>query len=203
MVDERRRNPRSSGPKSRTGPGRTRPAGRGVSPAARRTTSAQRPARPPRRRPRFTGRAAILVLVLAVLTVSYASSLRAYLTQRDHLEALRAEIETTQADIYALEREKRRWQDPAYVEQQARERLDYVEPGEIPWQVIDEDGRALGGNGSLSDPAEPEAEVPTAWWESTWSTVEFAGDPQEAAEDNPPPADEIEAPPGQEPEDQE
>ena len=38
-----------------------------VPPARQRTT----------RRPRFTGRAAVLVLVLAVLTVSYASSLRA------------------------------------------------------------------------------------------------------------------------------
>ncbi|WP_052336855.1 FtsB family cell division protein [Nocardioides alkalitolerans] len=202
MADERRRKPRSSHPRSRTGPGRTRPAGRGAPSAARRP-SAQRPTATARRRPRVTGRAAILLLVLAVLTVSYASSLRAYLTQRDHLEALRSEIDSTQADIYALEREKRRWQDPAYVEAQARERLDYVNPGEVPWQVIDENGRPLGSDSSLSDPARTEDEVPTAWWDSTWDTVEFAGDPQEAAEDNPPPADEIEAPPGEEPEDQE
>ena len=39
--------------------------------------------------PRLTGRAAVLVLVLAVLTVSYASSLRAYLQQRSHIGDLK------------------------------------------------------------------------------------------------------------------
>jgi hypothetical protein len=44
------------------------------------------------KRSRFTGRAAVLVLVLAVLTVSYASSLRAYLQQRAHIGDLKAQI---------------------------------------------------------------------------------------------------------------
>ena len=54
--------------------------------------AAARPSRPDgarARRPRFTGRAAVLVLVLAVLTVSYASSLRAYLQQRSHIGDLK------------------------------------------------------------------------------------------------------------------
>ena len=40
-------------------------------------------------RPRFTNRMAILVLVVAVLVVSYASSMRAYLQQRSHIEDLK------------------------------------------------------------------------------------------------------------------
>ena len=39
-------------------------------------------------RPRFTNRMAILVVVLAVLVVSYASSMRAYLQQRDQINDL-------------------------------------------------------------------------------------------------------------------
>jgi len=50
-----------------------------------------------RRRPRLTGRAAILVLVVAVLTVSYASSMRAYLQQRAHIKDVKEQIATRQA----------------------------------------------------------------------------------------------------------
>ena len=47
------------------------------------------PGEPPAR-PRFTGRAAVLVLVVALLMVSYASSMRAWLDQRHHLATLGA-----------------------------------------------------------------------------------------------------------------
>ena len=66
-------------------------------------------------RPRFTNRMAVLVLVAAVLVVSYASSMRAYLEQRSQISDLRAQIASSQTDIEALEREKRRWDDEAYV----------------------------------------------------------------------------------------
>ena len=55
----------------------------------------------------------MLVLVLAVLTVSYASSLRAYLQQRSHIGDLKAQIAEREASINDLEREKKRWDDPA------------------------------------------------------------------------------------------
>ncbi|MBA3781421.1 MAG: septum formation initiator family protein, partial [Nocardioides sp.] len=62
-----------------------------------------------RRRPRLTGRAAVLVLVLAVLVVSYASSMRAYLQQREHISDLKSAIAERETSINELEREKRRW----------------------------------------------------------------------------------------------
>ena len=92
------------------------------------TARVRRPS--PSARPRFTNRMAILVVVLAVLVVSYASSMRAYLQQRAHINDLRAQIDSSERDIKALEREKRRWQDDAYVETQARERFGWVMPGE-------------------------------------------------------------------------
>ena len=82
---------RVSAPAARAGPGRAARTGRPAAAAAavadtRRTAAGARA----RRRPRLTGRAAILVLVLAVLAVSYASSLRAYLQQRVHIVELKA-----------------------------------------------------------------------------------------------------------------
>jgi hypothetical protein len=130
------------------------------------------------------------VLVLAVLAVSYASSMRAYLEQREHLESLRASIEESQENIEALRREKRRWKDPAFIEAQATQRLSWVMPGEISFQVIDEDGRALDHADTLSDPDGIDVENEPAWWETAWQTVEAAGHP----EDVPNPVEEIDPP---------
>ena len=135
------------------------------------------------RRPRFTGRAAVLVLVLAVLTVSYASSLRAYLQQRSHIGDLRAQIAEREASINDLEREKQRWNDPAYVKAQARARFGYLMPGESGFEVIGVDGEPLEVQATLNDPSEVIKTMPKAWWTAAWESMELAGNP-------PPPAEE-------------
>ena len=142
----------------------------------------------------MTGRAAILVLVLAMLMVSYASSLRAYLEQRQHLATLRAEIASSQSDISRLEREKKRWSDPAYVRTVAHERFGWVLPGEIGFQVIGKDGKPLGHTDTLSDPtAVTEANRPL-WWQAAWGSVVAAGKKPVDQSDVPPPATKIGAP---------
>lgn len=171
------------GPSRPQRPGPRTP-GRGAARGASATTA------PPR--PRFTGRAAILVLVLAVLTVSYASSMRAYLEQRAHLEALDTQIAQSEADIEALEREKERWEDPAFVRAQARERFGWVLPGEIGFQVIDENGEALDHEDSLPDVEVETEEEPPPWWQTAWDSVEAAGNPEDI-EDEPQPIRRIRA----------
>ncbi|GAA1166146.1 cell division protein DivIC [Nocardioides aquiterrae] len=158
--------------------------------AAPRVVAAPAPAAGARRQ-RFTGRAAILVLVVAVLTVSYASSLRAYLQQRSHIEDLKSQIALRQASISDLEREKERWQDPAYVRQQARE-LNYVMPGETSYVVLDENGEPLEQNSRLTDPSTVARKPPTAWWSTAWQSVEIAGNPPRP---EPPPAAKIDEKP--------
>jgi cell division protein FtsB len=138
-----------------------------------------------RRRPRFTGRATVLVLVLALLTVSYASSMRAYLDQRSHIGDLKSQIALREARISTLEREKRRWQDPAFVRQQARQ-LNYVMPGETSYVVLDEDGKPLDSEAELSDPATVARKAPTAWWSTAWKSVQLAGHPPKVEKQQPP-----------------
>jgi cell division protein FtsB len=123
-------------------------------------------------RPRLTSRAAVLVVVLAVLAVSYASSLRAYLEQRSHLAALEEQISASEENIASLEREKRRWDDEAYVISQARARFAFGFPGETGYQVLDEDGEPLDHEDTLSAPKE--LDVPE-WWETTVDSIEAAG----------------------------
>ncbi|CAA9337719.1 MAG: hypothetical protein AVDCRST_MAG24-1131 [uncultured Nocardioidaceae bacterium] len=117
----------------------------------------------------------MLVLVVAGLMVSYASSFRAYLDQRHHIEQLEARITESRTEIASLEREKVRWKDPAYVVAQARARFAFGFPGEIGFQVLDEDGKPLDHEDSLSDPTR-EAEDPE-WWQETVSSIEAAGNP--------------------------
>jgi cell division protein FtsB len=173
--------PGARGTRPRAGGTRT-PAPRSEPAPAAAGPTATRPPRATARRPRFTGRAAVLVLVLAVLTVSYASSLRAYLQQRSHIGDLKAQIAEREASITDLEREKRRWEDPAYVKAQARARFGYLMPGEQGFEVIGADGKPLEAQATLNDPDEVIKTVPKAWWTAAWESMELAG--------NPPPPDE-------------
>lgn len=144
-----------------------------------------------RRRPRLTGRAAILVVVLAVLAVSYASSLRAYLQQRAHIGDLKGQIAERRASIDELEREKERWSDPEFVRQQARERIGYLTPGETSYVVLDANGDPVApgdGRAELTDPDTVAQEPPATVYSDLWDSVKLAGDPPEQ---EPPPLAEI------------
>ncbi len=185
-MSESRRTPNTgSGPRGRSGPGRPAVPRRARASPASVTSQAADGRRPPIR---LTGRAAVLVLVLAVLTVSYASSLRAYLQQRADIGALKEQIAERSTSIDDLEREKRRWQDPAFVRAQARERFGYLMPGETAFVVLDEDGRPLEPESELSDPSTVGDQTPEAFWVDTWDSIELAGHP---ADPPPPPAREI------------
>ena len=165
----------SRGPRGRTGPGRGPGAPRPARPAPPRPAQAAAAAERPHSR--LTGRAAVLVLVIAVLTVSYASSLRAYLQQRSHINDLKTSIAQHEANIDALETEKERWEDPAYVAAQARERLGYVMPGEKAYLVLGEDGKPLEPASELQDPTTVITTSSTPWWSDGWASVELAGNP--------------------------
>jgi hypothetical protein len=122
----------------------------------------------------------VLVLVVAVLVVSYASSMRAYLDQQSHLDQLRESIASSQANIDQLQREKRRWKDPAYLEAEAHRRLGWVMPGEVGYQVIGVDGEPLSADDdSLSDPDAVDDVDEPEWWQTAWGTMEAAGNPED------------------------
>lgn len=127
-------------------------------------------------RARLTGRAAILLLVLAVLAVSYASSVRAWLHQRGEINALTSEIAQRKADLQELEQSKRRWHDPAFIKTQARLRFGWVMPGETGYRVIGDDNEIIAdGANQLADPDTVLPRDEPEWWESGWGSVVEAG----------------------------
>jgi hypothetical protein len=113
---------------------------------------------------------------MAVLAVSYASSTRAWLRQRSEINTLTAQIADQQAQVDALEKEKRRWKDPAYIRMQATSRFGWVMPGETGYRVIGDNGEVLdNGMSSLSEPVPPDQGVGDHWWDDAWGSVLAAG----------------------------
>jgi cell division protein FtsB len=137
----------------------------------------------PASRAKLTGRAAVLLLVVAVLAVSYASSVRAWIHQRGEINTFEAEIAHREAAIAELRLEKERWRDPAYIEIQARLRFGWLMPGETGFRVIGEDGEVLDtGQGELSEPVEVSTSAEQEWWQTAWGSVVEAGKtPEEIA----------------------
>jgi hypothetical protein len=120
-----------------------------------------------------------------MLVVSYASSMRAYLRQREPTTDLTSQIAQAEADIAAARREQRRWSDPAYVEQQARERFGWLLPGETGYQVIDANGKPLTGHDELTDPASIAPSKPDAWWTKVRASLDAADHPEKLVKPKP------------------
>jgi hypothetical protein len=114
--------------------------------------------------------------VLAALVVSYASSLRAYFEQRHEIQSLQDSIRSSQSHITAMQREKQRWGDDAYVIAQARARFAFGFPGEIGYQVLDANGKPLDHEDSLTDPKRSGDGKPE-WWQTTLTSIDTAGHP--------------------------
>lgn len=183
---------RSGGPRParpRPGSGRPRsaePARRGRAGADAGASRGGHPDAAPPRRASLTGRAAVLALVLGVLAVSYAYPLRAWYDQHGERAELRAEAERLEAEVAVLETQLRLWDDPAYVQAQARERLGYVLPGEVGYVVVDETGEPETELGPDGLPVDIEGE----WYSRLWTSIEAADGPPPGAADGPPEADE-------------
>jgi Septum formation initiator len=116
----------------------------------------------------------VLALVLGILAVSYAYPLRAWWEQHSRVAELEAEQESLADEVAALEAERDRWEDPAFVRMQARERLGLVTPGEVGFVVVGEgDGptEVLIGEG---DEAVTSVETEGPWWSRLLASVEAA-----------------------------
>jgi cell division protein FtsB len=129
----------------------------------------------------LTARAIALAVVLLILTISYASSLRIYFAQAHEIAATKAEIAERQQRTVVLEGELAKWQDVNYIRTQARERLGWVIPGEIGYKVVDAQGKPLGGGAEISaEAAEPVEPAGDAWWAKLWGSVAAADQPAPA-----------------------
>lgn len=124
-------------------------------------------ARPVARRSKLTGRAALLALVVCSLVVALAYPTRLYISQRSEIAEQQRQAEEARARVERLRDLKARWQDPAYVERQAREHLHYVRPGETGYTVADDSGHRTRSSSGGERPDRP-------WYSKLWDGVDRA-----------------------------
>lgn len=163
---------RASSPRSRTRPG-------GPSGPGRAAASPKPRIEPAKARGSFIGtlswRSAVLAVVVVLALAVLLPSLRVYFGQQEDLRALRADAAQAEADVTELQADVGRWNDPAYVVAQARERLAYVFPGETPYRVVDPelvDSTAAPVAGAIEEPTVPDREP---WYSNLWNSIEDAG----------------------------
>jgi len=125
----------------------------------------------------LTARAIALAVVLLILTISYATSLRIYFAQAHEIASTNAEITERQQRIRELQGELARWGDETYVRTQARDRLGWVVPGETGFAVVGADGKPLGGGAKITAETTPDESAQDAWWSKLWGSVQAADRP--------------------------
>ena len=115
-----------------------------------------------------------------MLAMALIPALRSTLSQQGQINALRERIAQQRQTVAALQQEEQKWTDPAYVEQQARERLKFVRVGERSFTVIDgEAAPDLTGGAPIAAPAKTStASIP--WYGQLWQSMVIADTPSSA-----------------------
>jgi cell division protein FtsB len=143
-------------------------------------------------------RAAILAVVVCVLTLTIAGPVRTYFAQRTEMKQLADAQTQLRSQIADLQQQKIKLGDPVYIAAQARERLGFVMPGDIPYQVQlpPGDTPAEAVPGGPVDPTKPPSGQP--WYTSLWHTIADAPHGVSQIPQGPDLSPAPELPPGQE-----
>jgi cell division protein FtsB len=130
------------------------------------------PRAPERDRPKFTSRAAVLAVVLCAIALSLAYPVREYIGQRRQIDQLTAQRAAIVLNVHRLQDEDRNLSSPAYVEQQARDRLHMCLPKQTCYVVI--------AGKKYRAAAAPVHHRVTPWYERLWHSVRTANKPPAA-----------------------
>jgi cell division protein FtsB len=122
-------------------------------------------------RPKFTGRAAVLAVVLCAIALSLAYPIREYIAQRRQIDQLVAQHAALLIRLKDLEARRAELGTPGYIEQQARDQLHMCFPSQRCYEVV--------GTGSKRHGSE-QAIVSSPWYRRLWQSVEQADRPASA-----------------------
>ena len=112
-----------------------------------------------------------------MLAITLIPAVRATLNQQGQIDDLRESLARQRETVASLQQEQRQWSDPAYVEQQARERLKFVRVGETSFTVIDGQAAPVLGRGPriAAPPKSSTSEIP--WYGQLWQSMVIADNP--------------------------
>jgi cell division protein FtsB len=120
----------------------------------------------------FSGRMLALAVVVIAITIMLAPTVKIFFDKRAELAALSDDISARQAEGDRLRQQISRWQDPNYVKQQARDRINMVVPGETGYWVFGSDLPAGSSSSQNAAAAQDPADLP--WVDSLWESVRRA-----------------------------
>ena len=118
----------------------------------------------------FSGRMLALAVVMVAITIMLAPTVKIFIDKRAEIAALESDIADSKATQDNLKRQVSRWQDPNYVKQQARDRINMVMPGETGYWVFGSDLPA-GASGSQPSAAETQDPADVPWVDSLWDSI--------------------------------
>ncbi|WP_427133322.1 FtsB family cell division protein [Pseudarthrobacter sp. S9] len=118
----------------------------------------------------FSGRLLALGVVMIAITIMLAPTVKIFLDKRAEIAGLQADIAAKQSQQNDLKRQVSRWQDPNYVKQQARDRINMVMPGETGYWVFGSDlPAAQSGGAAGAASAQHPANLP--WVDALWESI--------------------------------
>lgn len=117
--------------------------------------------------------AGILIAVVLVVLVAIAVPLRNYYEGRGEIARANAAIEALEAQKRSLETDIARYEDPAFVEQEARRRLGVLAEGETAWRIIDP---RMTQNPAITTEEAPDTRE---WHEFLWDSLREVAPPEE------------------------
>lgn len=113
-------------------------------------------------------RLAVVGALIVFLAVVIAPTVRSYLSQRQQVAELQAQVAAQQANVASLKAEKAKWSDPKYVEAQAGQRLGFARPGKT-LTVYVTDAKPSGA-------AATKARQSQTWYGTLWQSVVASGE---------------------------
>ncbi|TNB73655.1 septum formation initiator family protein [Arthrobacter sp. BB-1] len=117
----------------------------------------------------FSGRMLALAVVMIAITIMLAPTVKIFFDKKAEIDALNADIAARQAEGDTLRQQVSRWQDPNYVKQQARDRINMVMPGETGYWVFGSDLPAGETSSQAGAAAQDPADLP--WVDSLWESI--------------------------------
>lgn len=154
-------------------PARTAKTGAAAAPQAKAGGAGKPPAGPedaPVPAKAFSGRMLALAVVMIAITIMLAPTVKIFFEKRAEIAALQADISAKQSEQNDLRRQVSRWQDPNYVKQQARDRINMVMPGETGYWVFGSDLPA-GESGGAAGAATSQDPAKLPWVDTLWESI--------------------------------
>ncbi|PZE86454.1 septum formation initiator family protein [Curtobacterium sp. MCBD17_032] len=127
----------------------------------------------------FSGFSLLMLAIIVLFVVVLAPSLRTLVEQQEQITDMQRQVAAQKADVAQKKHDVARWDDPAYIEAQARDRLLYVYPGEESYLVMGTEADAAATPAPTTDsgtPVSSTVQTPKVdWVQSMLSSVLESG----------------------------